>query len=206
MNDRTIEAPMGLLLELTHRCPLRCPYCSNPLALERGAGELDTVTWLRVLEEAAGLAVLQAHFSGGEPTVRKDLPQLVAAAAGLGLYSNLITSGVFLDGQRVAQLQEAGLDHIQISLQDVEPDDADRIGGYPGGHIRKLEAARLSCKRREIDLGGCRCQAFALTGDAATADPACALSPGHTLMTRAVVESAATSRPVFIYRRQILST
>ncbi len=354
------EAPMGLLLELTHRCPLQCPYCSNPLQLEGSAAELDTQTWLRVLDEAAELGILQVHFSGGEPTARKDLPQLVRRAAERQLYSNLITSAVLLDERKLALLAEAGLDHVQISFQDVLPDNADRIAGYRGGHARKLEMARAvqraglpltlnfvvhrqnaervpqmialglelgagrievahvqyygwglvnraallptrtqldavtavvdaarsehkgrlavdyvvpdyyatrpkacmggwarrflnitpsgkvlpchaaetlpgmefpsvreqslasiwhdspafrryrgtdwmpqpcrSCDRREIDWGGCRCQAFALTGDAARVDPACALSPDHALMIEAVRESTAPP-PAFVYRK-----
>ncbi len=355
-----VEPPMGMLLELTHRCPLQCPYCSNPLALERVAAELDTATWLRVLDEAAALGVLQVHFSGGEPTLRRDLPELVARAASLQLYGNLITSGVLLDAAAIARLAEAGLDHVQLSFQDVDAANADRIGGYAGGHAKKLEVARLvraaglpltlnyvvhrqnvgnvarmiaaaeamgagrieiahtqyygwglrnraallptraqldaatevvmaarerlrgtmlidyvvpdyhasepkgcmggwgrrflnispagrvlpchaaetlpdfdwpdlrtgsladiwthspafnryrgtawmpepcrSCDRREVDWGGCRCQAFALTGDAGRTDPACALSPDHAVMAAAVVESAAPA-PDFVYRR-----
>ena len=355
-----VEPPLGLLLELTHRCPLQCPYCSNPLELERSAGELDTAAWLRVLDEAAALGVLQVHFSGGEPTACKDLPQLVRRAGERGLYSNLITSAVLLDQRHLALLQEAGLDHVQISFQDVEPENADRIGGYAGGHVRKLAAARLvrqaglpltlnfvvhrqnaervprmielglelgagrievahvqyygwglmnraallpsraqldavtgqveaarlrlkgrllidyvvpdyyaqrpkacmggwarrfinispagkalpchaaetlpglqfpsvrehslraiwnespafqrfrgtawmpepcrGCERREIDWGGCRCQAYALTGDAARTDPACALAPDHAVMAAAVAESARAGDE-FVYRR-----
>lgn len=354
------EPPLGLLLELTHRCPLQCPYCSNPLALERSDAELDTATWLSVLDQAAALGVLQVHFSGGEPTARKDLPQLVQRAAERGLYSNLITSAVLLDQRHLAQLTGAGLDHVQISFQDVEPANADRIGGYQGGHARKLDAARRvreaglpltlnfvvhrhnagrvpamielglelgagrievahvqyygwgllnraallpsraqldavtaeveaarlrlkgrlqidyvvpdyyalrpkacmggwarrfinispagkalpchaaetlpdlefpsvreqslesiwheapafqrfrgtgwmrepcrSCERREIDWGGCRCQAFALTGDAGRTDPACALAPDRDVLAAAVQEAAASSG-VFQYRR-----
>ncbi|MBV9777175.1 MAG: pyrroloquinoline quinone biosynthesis protein PqqE [Acetobacteraceae bacterium] len=352
------DPPMGLLAELTHRCPLQCPYCSNPLELERAGSELDTATWLRVLDEAAALGVLQVHFSGGEPTARKDLPALVRRAAERQMYSNLITSGVLLDAAAMDTLAGAGIDHVQLSFQDVEPGSADRIGGYSGGHRRKLEAAALirragvpltanfvvhrhniarvpamialgtelgagrieiahvqyygwglvnrntllpdrtqldfatasveeardrlrgrvvidyvtpdyhaarpkacmggwarrfinispagkalpchaaeslpglefpsvrdtalaeiwhhspafqrfrgtdwmpepcrSCDRREIDWGGCRCQAFALTGDAARTDPACALAPDHALMAEAV---AARRETAFTYRR-----
>jgi len=354
------EPPLGLLLELTHRCPLQCPYCSNPLQLERASAELDTASWLRVLDEAAALGVLQVHFSGGEPMARRELPALARRARERGLYSNLITSAVLLDQPRLAELAEAGIDHIQISFQDVEPGNADRIGGYAGGHARKLEAARLvreaglpltlnfvvhrqnagnvpamialglelgagrievahvqyygwglsnraallpsraqldavtaeveaarlrlkgrliidyvvpdyyalrpkacmggwarrfinispagralpchaaetlpgmafpsvreyslaqiwnespaferfrgtawmpepcrSCDRREIDWGGCRCQAYALTGDAARTDPACALAPDREVMARAVRESEHSGE-AFIYRR-----
>ena len=350
--------PLGLLAELTHRCPLQCPYCANPLALERVATELDTATWKRVLDEAAALGVLQVHFSGGEPAVRQDLPELVAHAQGRQLYSNLITSGVTLTAGSLAGLRMAGLDHVQLSFQDAESAGGDRIGGMAGGHARKLAAARLicqagfpltanfvvhrqnlarlpdmlalgeqigagrieiahvqyygwgllnrdalmptaaqiddadavvaaarerlrgrvvidyvtpdyyaarpkacmggwgrqfmnvtpsgrvlpchaaetltglhfpsvhdagladiwygdpafaqyrgtawmaepcrSCDRREIDWGGCRCQAFALTGDAAATDPACALSPDHAVMAAAVARPAVEA---LVYRR-----
>jgi pyrroloquinoline quinone biosynthesis protein E len=140
----TIDPPMGLVAELTHRCPLQCPYCANPVALHRSGAELDTATWRRVLHEAAALGVLQLHLSGGEPTARKDLPELVHAAAALGLYSNLITSGVLLDAPLLQRLVQAGLDHVQISLQDADPGNADRIGGFAGGHARKLTAARAA--------------------------------------------------------------
>jgi PqqA peptide cyclase len=138
-----VTAPVSLLAELTHRCPLQCPYCSNPLALEKAGVELDTATWLRVLEEAADLGVLQVAFSGGEPTLRRDLEDLIARGAGLGLYSNLITAGVLLDEARLNALIEAGLDHLQLSVQDAEPGNADRIGGYRGGHAKKLRLAEL---------------------------------------------------------------
>ena len=353
--------PLAILFELTHRCPLRCPYCSNPLELERARGELDTAAWLRLLEEAEALGVLQIHFSGGEPTVRKDLEDLVRRAAELELYSNLITAGVLLDEARVARLAEAGLNHVQLSIQDSDPANANRIGGYKDGHGRKLRAARWiraaglpltlnapvhrqniehlediialavelgaerlevahvqyygwayrnraalmptraqldratetveaararlkgvlvfdyvvpdyyaqrpkacmggwgrqflnvtpvgrvlpchaaetitdlrfdtvserslaeiwrsseafrrfrgtdwmpepcrSCDRREIDWGGCRCQAFALTGEAARTDPACALSPDHEAMLTLADSESARPAPDFVYRR-----
>jgi pyrroloquinoline quinone biosynthesis protein E len=354
-----VDPPMGLVAELTHRCPLQCPYCANPVALHRSAAELDTATWHRVFAEAAALGVLQLHLSGGEPASRKDLVELIQAAAELGLYSNLITSGVLLDEPMVERLARAGLDHVQISLQDATADSADRIGGFAGGHARKLEAAQAvkqaglaltlnfvvhrqnlanvhdmigiaealgagrveiahvqyhgwalpnrdallpnrseldgvtatveaarqrlvgklvidyvvpdyhalrpkacmggwgrrfititpagkalpchvaeslpdlafpsvrdqslsaiwhdapafarfrgtawmpepcrSCDRREIDWGGCRCQAFALTGDASRTDPACAKSPDHQAILDAVASRPAAP-PVFVYR------
>src|SRR5215831_18283785 len=110
--------PLGLLAELTHRCPLGCPYCSNPLGLDRRHDELDTATWSRVFHEAAALGVLQVHFSGGEPLVRRDLVELVTEATRVGLYVNLITSGIRLEPGRLASLVEAGLEHVQVSLQD----------------------------------------------------------------------------------------
>ena len=354
------EPPLAMLAELTHRCPLQCPYCSNPVELERAGLELDTETWCRVIREAADLGVLQIHFSGGEPTVRKDLEELLEAARDAGLYSNLITAAVLLTEQRLAALKAAGLEHVQISFQDSEAAGADRIGGYKGGHEKKIRAARWvraadmpltlnmvvhrqnldrleemfalaeeldahrieiahvqyygwgyenraallptrqqlersvevveaarerlkgrmaidfvvpdyyarrpkacmggwgrrfinispagkvlpchaaetitglnfdsvshkplqeiwesseafqryrgtdwmpepcrSCERREIDWGGCRCQAFALTGDAGNTDPACALSPEHDKMLAIAASESGTAAPAFLYR------
>jgi pyrroloquinoline quinone biosynthesis protein E len=352
---------MGLLAELTHRCPLQCPYCSNPLELERASGELTAAEWCGVLDEAAALGVLQLHLSGGEPTARPDLEEIVRHARGLGLYTNLITAGVLLDRRRVESLAEAGLEHVQLSFQAAKAATADRVGGYRGGHGKKLEAARLvreaglpltvnavvhrqnldqleamvalavelgahrlevahvqyygwalknraalmptreqldaataivdaarvslrgrlaidyvipdywakrpkpcmggwgsnvlnvtprglvmpchaaasipglrfasvrehdlrwiwqespafqvfrgtdwlpepcrSCERKEIDFGGCRCQALALTGDATATDPACELSPLHAALFEVARAESAAPPPPFLYRR-----
>jgi pyrroloquinoline quinone biosynthesis protein E len=357
----TPDPPLALLAELTHRCPLQCPYCSNPIALERAGAELDTAAWQRVLDDAAELGVLQVHFSGGEPTARRDLETLVAHAAKRGLYTNLITSGVLLDRARVATLAAGGLDHVQISVQAHEAALADRIAGYAGAHAKKLAACALvvdaglaltinavmhrnnldhleavialaveagasrleiahvqyygwglanraalmptraqleratstvsaardrlkgrlvidyvvpdyyarrpkacmggwgrrfvnvtpagkvlpchaaetipglefesvparplaaiwresaafrrfrgtewmaqpcrSCDRREIDWGGCRCQALALAGDASATDPACELSPGHAALIALAERESAAPPPAFVYRR-----
>jgi pyrroloquinoline quinone biosynthesis protein E len=137
-----VPPPLGLLAELTHRCPLACPYCSNPLALEHRADELDAATWARVFHEAAALGVLQVHLSGGEPASRRDLAEIVAAAHAAGLYTNLITSAIGLDLARLQRLQELGLDHVQVSLQDVDAANADTIADYAGAHARKLAFAR----------------------------------------------------------------
>jgi pyrroloquinoline quinone biosynthesis protein E len=355
-----LDAPLALLAEVTHRCPLQCPYCSNPLELERGSQELDTETWKRVLGEAAALGVLQVHFSGGEPLARRDLEDLVRHAVGKGLYTNLITSAVTLTAERLERLVAAGLDHVQISFQDVEDAAGDRVAGFSGAQRLKREAAarvraaglpltvnavvhrqnlarlpemieqavamgagrlevahvqyygwalanreallptraqldeatgiveaarerlrgRLvidyvvpdyhaalpkacmggwgrrflnvtpsgkalpchaaetlpgmsfpsvrdvslgdiwrgsdafnffrgtdwmlepcrTCDRREIDWGGCRCQAYALTGNAAVADPVCALSPDRAAL-EAAVRASETAPPPFAYRR-----
>jgi PqqA peptide cyclase len=134
-------APLGLLAELTHRCPLGCPYCSNPIALDNRADELDTAAWARVFGEAAGLGILQVHLSGGEPAARRDLAEIVKAARDAGLYSNLITSAVGLSPKTLATLADAGLDHVQISIQDSEEKSADHIAGYDGASARKRALA-----------------------------------------------------------------
>lgn len=360
-----MEAPLALLAEWTHRCPLRCPYCYNPLELESASNELDTATWCRVCDEAAEMGIHQVHFSGGEPTVRKDLEELVEHAADLGLYPNLITSGVLLDEARINRLVELGLEHVQLSFQDSEATNADRICNRKGAYEKKIEVARLirkaglplcvnvvvhrqnidrleemialaveldaerlevaqvqyygwalknraafiptyaqlqwatrvvdeaherlkgvlvidyvipdyyarrpklclggwgrrfivinpagkvlpchaaetipdlkfdnikdhnlawiweyseafnkfrgtewmaepcrSCERKEYDWGGCRCQAFALTGDAANADPACEFSPYHEEIFGMAMREATTEPPEFIYRRSTYS-
>src|SRR5499427_7000501 len=116
--------PYALLAEITYRCPLHCPYCSNPVAASlreasrrlRGSshsnGELTTEEWKRIIREAAALGVLQIGFSGGEPLARYDLVELIRAAREANLYTNLITSGIGLDDDRVRALRDAGLDSI----------------------------------------------------------------------------------------------
>lgn len=355
-----LDPPLAILAELTHRCPLQCPYCSNPVRLETAAGELTTAEWQGVLTQAAALGILQVHFSGGEPTARRDLPDLVRQAVAVGLYTNLITSAIPLNEARVAELSDVGLDHVQISMQDSDDAGGDRVAGMAGAQAKKREVAALvrqagipltinlvmhrqnlarlgamldmaaelgaarievahvqyygwalanraallptrgqldaateeverararhagalvidyvvpdyyarlpkscmggwgrrfmtvspagrvlpchaaeslpgfdfpsvrtdtlaaiwhgsaaferfrgtdwmppicaSCERREIDWGGCRCQAFALTGDAAATDPACGKSPHHALLDAAVRETGEAP-PDFVYRR-----
>ena len=353
--------PLGMLAELTHRCPLQCPYCSNPVSLLKAAGELPTEDWLRVFDEAAELGILHVHLSGGEPALRPDLEQFVARLAKNGLYSNLITAGVSLSRDRLKALADLGLDHVQLSVQSVRADAADKITNYKNALAEKTEfagwvrelglpltinvvmhrhnideteevvqycvdagAERLevantqyygwaalnkaalmpsyeqvirqagvvvaarerlkgilnidyvptdyyarypkpcmggwakdmldvmangkvlpchiaetltdlrflsvreasladiwyksdafnryrgtdwmaepcgSCERKELDYGGCRCQAFALTGDAHNADPACSLSPHHKSMKDEADELSAKDPPPFQYRR-----
>ena len=356
----TIDPPLALLAELTHRCPLQCPYCSNPVRLGGTSTELTTTEWQNVLTQAAAMGVLQVHFSGGEPAARQDLTDLVRHAVDTGLYTNLITSAIPLDQKRVDALADAGLDHVQISFQDAAESNGDRVAGMRGAQAKKrlvaamirqaglpltvnlvvhrqnldnlpamldmaveLGAARVevahvqyygwalanrdallpsraqldtatqqvdaarqrlagavvidyvvpdyyahlpkscmggwgrqfltvtpaglvlpchaaeslpgfdfpsvrkstlaeawggsdafnrfrgtgwmpplcaTCDNRERDWGGCRCQAFALTGDAAATDPACAKSPHHGLLDRAV-QDARAEPPPFVYRR-----
>jgi pyrroloquinoline quinone biosynthesis protein E len=136
------RAPIGLLAELTHRCPLQCPYCSNPLEMDRVASELTTAEWQDVMRQAAELGILQIHLSGGEPTVRKDLEEIVEVAAKSGLYTNLITAGVTLTRDRLSRLKDLGLDHVQLSIQDIDPANAEKISAYKGGLEKKRELGK----------------------------------------------------------------
>ena len=142
----SLTRPLALLAELTYRCPLQCPYCSNPLELGRYRQELDTATWVRVLGEAADLGVVQLHLSGGEPLVRRDILELVREAHRLGLYSNMSTGATVVDEAKLDQLREAGLDHLQVSLLDTQPDSNDWLAGARS-FDRKRDAV-LGAKRR----------------------------------------------------------
>ena len=124
-----VSNPLALITELTHRCPLHCVYCSNPLELQARANELDTETWSRVFKEAAAAGVLQADFTGGEPLTRPDIIDLVRAARTSGLYVSLITSGLPLDETKLSKLVEAGLDHVQLSFQGAHEEIASEISG-----------------------------------------------------------------------------
>ena len=135
-------SPLGLLAELTHRCPLQCPYCSNPLDLERASTELSTEEWSDLFKQAGDMGILQTHLSGGEPTVRKDLEDITLAASKAGIYTNLITAGVLLTKDRLQKLKDRGLDHVQLSIQHVEPSMADTIAGFKGGYDKKIQLAK----------------------------------------------------------------
>ena len=138
----TMANPLALIAELTHRCPLHCVYCSNPLELQNRANELTTATWTRVFQEAAQAGVLQADLTGGEPLARTDIIELVRAARTAGLYVNLITSGMPLDEARLAKLIDAGLDHLQLSFQGAREEIANEISGTKA-HAQKLRVLEL---------------------------------------------------------------
>ncbi len=134
--------PLALIAEVTHRCPLHCVYCSNPLQMTAAGLELSTQDWVRVFREAAAMKLLHLHLTGGEPLARADICDLIAEAHTAGLYTNLITSGIGLTEARLAALIEAGLDHIQLSFQDSREDSANWIAGTRA-HAHKLGLARI---------------------------------------------------------------
>lgn len=139
-----INLPLTLIAELTYRCPLRCPYCSNPTNYgdSKYRQELTTEYWLELIKQAANLGVLQLGFTGGEPMLRQDLELMVETAAATGIYTSLITAGTLLTKDRATKLRDCGLDHIQISIQDSQADKSNYIAGIPSFE-QKLIAARL---------------------------------------------------------------
>jgi pyrroloquinoline quinone biosynthesis protein E len=160
--NTAVPNPLALIAELTHRCPLHCVYCSNPVELQNRANELDTATWTRVFQEAAQLGVLQADLTGGEPLARTDIVELVRAARTAGLYVNLITSGLPLDEARLAKLIEAGLDHLQLSFQGAHEEISAEISGTKSyaqklralewlKHVRVAVTLNFVIHRRNID-------------------------------------------------------
>ncbi|MCF7202422.1 pyrroloquinoline quinone biosynthesis protein PqqE [Pseudomonas oligotrophica] len=138
----SVGPPMWLLAELTYRCPLQCPYCSNPLDFAAHQEELDTQQWIEVFRQARALGAAQLGFSGGEPLVRQDLAELIRAARELGYYTNLITSGIGLTEEKIASFAEAGLDHIQISFQAADEEVNNLLAGSKKAFSQKLEMAR----------------------------------------------------------------
>lgn len=141
-NKSNQSPPLWMLAELTYKCPLQCPYCSNPLDMAKYNNELSTADWFRVMREARAMGATQLGFSGGEPLLRQDLEELIAEARRLGYYSNLITSGVGMDEARIKGFKEAGLDHIQISFQASNEELNNFLGGSKTFQ-HKTEMARL---------------------------------------------------------------
>src|ERR1017187_10091851 len=137
-----VSNPLALIAEVTHRCPLHCVYCSNPMQLAGTKAELSTEEWVSFLQQCGKLGMLHAHFTGGEPLARPDLTELILAARSAGLYTNLITSGIGLTEPRLQALVDAGLDHIQISFQDSREAAANWIAGAKA-HAHKIELSRI---------------------------------------------------------------
>ena len=136
--------PYSLLCELTYNCTLQCPYCSNPVDFGRYTDELDTHEWQRLLDEAASLGVVQVHFSGGEPLLRTDILQIVRKARDLGLYSDLSTGGTLLTEKLAYELRAAGLDSLQLSIQDADSHKSNYISGVLASVEKKKKAAVLA--------------------------------------------------------------
>jgi PqqA peptide cyclase len=152
VTNTSIPTPLALVAELTHRCPLHCVYCSNPVELIRREKELPTEVWTRVLQEAAALGVLQVDFTGGEPLARPDLSELIRSARTAGLYASLITSGLPLDEKRLEDLADAGLDHVQLSFQGAREESSIEFAGLAAQAQKKLVAGWVKQRRVALTL------------------------------------------------------
>ena len=135
-----IAPPHALIAEVTHRCPMHCVYCSNPVEMQSRDRELSTDAWKRIIQQVAALGCWHLHLTGGEPLSRKDITELVRSGRESGLYVNLITSGLGLTRERLKELVSAGLDHIQLSFQDSVEETANLFGGARA-HPVKLSVA-----------------------------------------------------------------
>jgi len=133
--------PLWLVVELTYKCPLKCPWCSNPVDFDRYRNELTTEEWKALLREGRRLGSLQLGFTGGEPMLRRDLEELVKEADRLGYYTNLITSGVGLDTDRLRALKKAGLKQVQLSIQACDQELNEKLVGLDV-FAHKIEIAR----------------------------------------------------------------
>ncbi len=142
IGKHNVGLPLWLLAEVTYRCPLQCPYCSNPLDFAAQGRELTTEQWFKVMAEAREMGAAQIGFSGGEPLVRQDLAELIREARRLGYYTNLITSGIGLTEARIAEFKEAGLDHIQISFQASDEQVNNLLAGSKKAFAQKLAMAK----------------------------------------------------------------
>ncbi|KAF5298088.1 hypothetical protein FQR65_LT19624 [Abscondita terminalis] len=191
-----IGLPLWLLAELTYRCPLQCPYCSNPLDYTQHKNELTTQQWCDVFDQARQLGAVQLGFSGGEPLVRRDLEQLVAHAHQQGFYTNLITSGMGLTEQRASDpLVNDALAGSKYAFEQkynmcriIKKYEYPMAFNQYRGDAWMPEGCR-TCPDKDRDFGGCRCQAYMLTGNASNADPVCAKSPYHHLIEQARAET-----------------
>ena len=134
--------PLWLLAELTYKCPLQCPYCSNPLDFAKHSNELTTQEWLDVFAQGRQMGAVQLGFSGGEPLVRQDLVELIGGAHEMGYYTNLITSGVGLNERKVGEFKKAGLDHIQVSFQAADESVNNMLSGSQKAFAQKLKMAK----------------------------------------------------------------
>ncbi len=140
-------APLNLIAELTYRCPLQCPYCSNPLDFRERREGLDAGKWGSVFEQAAELGVVHLGLTGGEPSTRTDLEEILSHAIRADLYPHLVTAGRPLTSARLDDLAARGLRSVQVSIQAVDAELSDRIAG-----TRSFEE-KLAIARRTVELG-----------------------------------------------------
>lgn len=116
----TPSAPYRMDLAITYRCNNVCSHCYN--ARPRSHPELSTQQWFDIIDRLWQIGIPHIVFTGGEPTLRQDLPELIAHAEQNGQITGINSNGRRLkDPQYVAELVKAGLDHVQITLESHDP-------------------------------------------------------------------------------------
>ncbi len=136
-----LSAPYRMDLALTYRCNNDCAHCY--VARSPDHPEMDTASWKAVLERVWEVGIPHVCFTGGEATVREDLVELVVWAGRLGLVTGLLTNGRRLaDPDYVAALVEAGLDHVQVTLESPDPAVHDAMVAAPGAWQETVEGVR----------------------------------------------------------------
>jgi MoaA/NifB/PqqE/SkfB family radical SAM enzyme len=132
-----------LSLAVTNRCQGHCIHCYSYLQRKEERPELTTAELKSVIDQARWLGVFQIIFSGGEPLLREDIPELVRHARGKGILTRLNTNSLLLDRETAAALKKAGLDQCALSLDDADPETHDKLRGMPGHHARTLENLKM---------------------------------------------------------------
>jgi radical SAM protein with 4Fe4S-binding SPASM domain len=139
--SRIPSAPYRIDLALTYRCNDNCAHCYN--ARPHSYPELDTDTWKRIIDRVREVGVPHVCFTGGEPTLRADLPELVAHAQEAGLVTGLLTNGRSLsDRSLVDRLIQSGLDHVQITLESHNEAIHDHLVGAAGAWSQTVAGLR----------------------------------------------------------------
>lgn len=135
------SAPFRMDLALTFRCNNDCLHCYTGGPHE--TPEMSTEEWRRVIDKCVGLGVFTITFTGGEPTLREDLPDLLSYAQKRGEVTGLVTNGRILkDPEYVETLEKAGLDYAQITLESHIPEIHDSITRIPGSWEETVEGIK----------------------------------------------------------------
>lgn len=125
------SAPYRMDLALTYRCNNDCPHCYN--ARSRSYPELGTNDWKKIIDRLWQINIPHLIFTGGEPTLRDDLVELIAYAEEKGQITGLNTNGRRLsDPKFLASLVDAGLDHVQITIESHDPEIHDQMVNHKG--------------------------------------------------------------------------
>lgn len=148
VQGRDLIRPTTCTLQVTTRCQLDCHHCSAARFRSSQREELSTDEWRDVIRQAEDLGVNNVVFTGGEPLLRSDITDLIASVNPDRANAAMFTNGLLLTDDRVRRLREAGLFSLMVSLDDVRPEEHDRLRGVRGGFRKAVEGIR-----RALDAG-----------------------------------------------------